>query len=460
MFSVIKMIATFSFLTLHHIIGSLTFEFKSSTDFETEYSCFTDGLCLGHLINVQENVQTSMACLDQCKTTLGCKFASFHNVAFTCTLSKACRKVVLTNQYYEHSSVQCNEPVLTTESTTSQETTTPIPDPTTPDDPTTPEPKPDKDKIIIVGGFVQNGEPDPMVEIVDLETQQSCHEDVGFTNHELSGAVSGFVNGIPTICAGHLAGAGISQDCYQYHIGSHSFNKSDQLFVTEAVEAAAYAQWQNETIMMVGGKRNESYQISDLIQIVGQTQFWRLDIGSISYSCLVHLDNDTYLLIGGRVGYMDTSRTYVFKPEANGDLYWKEGPRLTSKRSEHMCGMMQTENKRFIVTIGGSSTLERQCEYLEIDTEGTLQTWQQCSGLPNNDMLYGATVIADPVKGGLLLLGGRNSTKEQDSIYTFSDINGEWTLQFNRLQGSRQKHVSILMSNVPNDSCENVLKVV
>ena len=102
----------------------------------------------------------------------------------------------------------------------------------------------------------------------------------------------------------------------------------------------AYAQWQNESIIMVGGKKNESYQISDLIQIVGQTQSWKLDIGAISYSCLVHLDNNTYLLIGGRAGYMDTSRTYVFKPEVNGILYWKEGPTLSSKRSEHMCGMM------------------------------------------------------------------------------------------------------------------------
>ena len=112
--------------------------------------------------------------------------------------------------------------------------------------------------------------------------------------------------------------------------------------------------------------------------------------------------------------------------------------------------MMQTGDKRFIITIGGSSTLERQCEYLEVDADGALQTWQECSRLPNNDMLYGATMIANPVvKGGLVLLGGgRNITKEQDFIYTFSDIHGEWTLQDKRLQASRQNHLSILMSNI------------
>ena len=56
-----------------------------------------------------------------------------------------------------------------------------------------------------------------MVEIVDLELEQSCHQDIEFA-HELSGAVSGFVNGIPTICTGHLVSAGISKDCYQYLI--------------------------------------------------------------------------------------------------------------------------------------------------------------------------------------------------------------------------------------------------
>ena len=65
-------------------------------------------------------------------------------------------------------------------------------------------------------------------------------------------------------------------------------------------------------------------------------------------------------------------------------------------------------------------------------------------------MLYGATMIANPVvKGGFVLLGGgRNITKEQDFIYTFSDIHGEWTLQDKRLQASRQNHLSILMSNI------------
>ena len=76
------------------------------------------------------------------------------------------------------------KPILTTELTTTQETTTP-------------EPKPDN--IIIIGGSLQNGQPDPMVEIVDLELEHSCHQDIEFA-HELSGAVSGFVNGIPTIC--------------------------------------------------------------------------------------------------------------------------------------------------------------------------------------------------------------------------------------------------------------------
>ena len=132
-------------------------------------------------------------------------------------MSKSCTKVVLTNQY-KHSSIECNKPILTTELTTTQETTTP-------------EPKPDN--IIIIGGSLQNGQPDPMVEIVDLELEQSCHQDIEFA-HELSGAVSGFVNGIPTICTGHLVSAGISKDCYQYNMDTFSFNKSDLRLCTMA----------------------------------------------------------------------------------------------------------------------------------------------------------------------------------------------------------------------------------
>ena len=43
--------------------------------------CYHDGLCLGHLIEVQKSDEfNSIAdCVNKCREVSGCKFASFHS---------------------------------------------------------------------------------------------------------------------------------------------------------------------------------------------------------------------------------------------------------------------------------------------------------------------------------------------------------------------------------------------
>ena len=76
--------------------------------FET---CFHNGLCLGHLIEVQEDVITIEQCVENCKNLGGsgdCKYASFHKNAQTCALTKSCTQVVLQDQPYIYSSATCS----------------------------------------------------------------------------------------------------------------------------------------------------------------------------------------------------------------------------------------------------------------------------------------------------------------------------------------------------------------
>ena len=67
-------------------------------------SCSREGLCLGHLIEVQENVFSMQDCTERCRIKIGCNFASFHSNAKTCTMSRSCSKVVLRDQPYRHQS--------------------------------------------------------------------------------------------------------------------------------------------------------------------------------------------------------------------------------------------------------------------------------------------------------------------------------------------------------------------
>ena len=74
-------------------------------------TCFHNGLCLGHLIEVQEDVITIEQCVENCKNLGGsgdCKYASFHKNAQTCALTKSCTQVVLQDQPYIYSSATCS----------------------------------------------------------------------------------------------------------------------------------------------------------------------------------------------------------------------------------------------------------------------------------------------------------------------------------------------------------------
>ena len=80
----------------------------NGASFET---CFHNGLCLGHLIEVQEDVITIEQCVENCKNLGGsgdCKYASFHKNAQTCALTKSCTQVVLQDQPYIYSSATCS----------------------------------------------------------------------------------------------------------------------------------------------------------------------------------------------------------------------------------------------------------------------------------------------------------------------------------------------------------------
>ena len=70
-------------------------------------SCYHDGLCLGHLIEVQADVITIEQCVENCKNLQKCKYASFHQNALTCALTKSCSQVVLQDQPYLYSSAKC-----------------------------------------------------------------------------------------------------------------------------------------------------------------------------------------------------------------------------------------------------------------------------------------------------------------------------------------------------------------
>ena len=172
----------------------------------------------------------------------------------------------------------------------------------------------------------------------------------------------------------------ISQHCYQYHKDSNSFIKSHTL--SEAVKFAASSQWQETSMVIIGGVNDHG--TSTLIQIIGdQPKTYTMNLGIKSH-CMVNLINDTYLLIGGNLqidgSLVRLNKTFIVTIKDEG-IDWKEGPEITNERDSLMCGIMNEVKNRYAVVVGGighQGSLSDLCQYLELPD----LTWKSCSNLP------------------------------------------------------------------------------
>ena len=248
--------------------------------------CNQNGICLGHLIEVQDSIPNEREfnsitdCMIKCKQVFGCKFASFNSKHKTCTLSKACHTVVLTDSYYMHSNINCNF------------------------------------KILVVGGYNHgNDEPYPTIEVLSLKGDENCEISSGMMSNLINSAI-GSINGLPTICGGHFSGMAAQDACFQYIHDKNEFVQSVNLQI--GVYAAGLAQYQDSFI--ITGGYDDAYQIVNLAQIPGQTKTWTMPV-DIAEHCMMPINDTSYILIGGIQDGSLSQKTFIFSPKESGKKY-------------------------------------------------------------------------------------------------------------------------------------------
>ena len=243
--------------------------------------CNQNGLCLGHLIEVQESIPNHRGfnsitdCVYKCKEVSSCNFASFNSKHKTCTLSKACQRVVLMDSYYTHSNVNCNY------------------------------------KILVVGAPVPSITY-PIFEILSLKSDESCEISNGMMSNPFNSAI-GSMNGLPTICGGYYSGTTAQSACFQYNKAINEFVQSVNL--QTGVYSAGFAQF-HDSFIITGGRNNES-QVVNLAQIPGLTETWTMPV-HVTDHCMKPINDTSYILIGGVQDGSTDKRTFIFSPKKKG----------------------------------------------------------------------------------------------------------------------------------------------
>ena len=313
-------------------------------------------------------------------------------------------------------------------------------------------------KILNIGGIGNSDDPpNPNSELWSTGPTDQC-QTIPDLKDKHNGAISGFVDGQPTICGGYYPETDTySKQCFRYDKELNDLVPTEDLKLPVAF--AAYAQWQGtESIFIVGGQsmENGNLEILNSIQILGHSNTWTVPELTFTCSCMVHLSDNTFFLMGGRsdtITYND--KTFILEWDLESKTPSKyEGPTLNHGRNRHMCGKIEdtVTNKKYVIVIGGliENGIKKSCEYLEYSNDMSMTKWNGCSYV--DVPIAGGKAISDPESGDLLFIGGidENENVSRNSVYRLSVNNNiwRWFLEDKTLQAERSLHTSLF---VPDD---------
>ncbi len=311
----------------------------------------------------------------------------------------------------------------------------------------------DVTEILIVTG--ENGP-----ETIDLANStttngSSCPIDYPVDAYSATGGLLNSKHGV--ICGGiDLNGYGKLSACYK--IG----NDDPIAYMKQERSVFASVVWSNkghqDVLWVTGGRyHNECASIS--------TEYVTLDSNQTTYGpdlpmalsghCLVKLDSENVLLVGGKrsekwndvtgSGTLNTNKSFFYSTKTS---RWLNGSDLLSARTQHACGMvvdLVTKDK-VVVVIGGYGdgksifSSSNQTELLFLNDSPML--WQNGTPLPSTEEGLAGQGVTTASNEMFILLALRSYFGEDDlhrSIYSFQSRNriGKWSLLPQKLQVER-----------------------
>ena len=293
------------------------------------------------------------------------------------------------------------------------------------------------------------------VEIVNLDQSTSdifC-ENLPDLPIDLFGA-SGFLlrGSVPIICGGSYEGK-VQCDCHAYENGVWNTISS----LNECRGASGFVSFSStldddDDVLFIAGGSNEGKLLSTVETFDGND--WSQELFSdltepVMLQCLVKINDSMLMQIGGTLDNNPsgaTSTTYFFNTIEN---IWSAGPKLSSPRFGHSCGVAYWKNPRtgveenVVVVAGGfynNGAVLSSVELLFLDSD---DGWERGPALPLTTA-YGQMVEFD---NSVILIGGMGMSPEMDGqhLYQLSSAEGSWIEMSQTLNEKRIEHVAFLI---------------
>jgi len=325
--------------------------------------------------------------------------------------------------------------------------------------------------LMIIGGFLSDTSSSTYatdaVDVVDiLSDTTSCTPPKLFNSFDVGGGWNyyyytdgGVLANRPTVCGGSCSSSncgssrsGAQDDCHYYNATANDWYFLGKMSTKRYQHAILMI---SPDIMWITGGYTGSARTSSTEYIFGNGT---IKAGAnlpvpLQTHCVVRLDNDTAMVIGG-VSALPYTTTYFF--DIASETY-SHGPDLLNNRYYHNCAVFQSakhENRPVVAVTGGtgSTSTTRIVEILDYTTENPQWTLLGAD-LPSaaistgDSYVFGARMLPTPTNDGLILY----SNKAFFHLYCPSVEICLW-LQLSQTTATARKFQPAMMY-VPHDYC-------
>ena len=315
-------------------------------------------------------------------------------------------------------------------------------------------------KLLILGGYTSKDYQDVCsgwlnsVEVIDLENFQAL---VQFSSHldhktntsfenlpkKLTDASGALFDNVPLVCGGISDDWETSKSCYKMI----SIDKWEPA-ATMSIERSSFASTITKHGYLVVGGFDIGGNLIDSVEILptphsnftSKKKFKK----TISSACMVAVDDNTVLLIGGYLYPFDLTN-HMWKYDIQNDT-WEPMPEMVLPRAQHSCATVRDPNDGTvkIIVAGGKIEKHQGCRTVEIFHMNT-QMWTKGPDLPFSTSLH--QLIQDGTGEGALLVGGRIVGKAERStsiLHLSSDLKA-WKHLGRNMKIGRASHIAMLI---------------
>ena len=279
------------------------------------------------------------------------------------------------------------------------------------------------------------------------KTASICSKPADIPDKHSKEAIGGYFDRVVRLCGGWLA----RKECSEYNFTTNYWTDAPYSLHTERSYAAG-AVLQNGSWLIIGGKGLDQ-KPTFTTELLDNGMFLPnvLWPETVSGHCIEKLNN-SFILIAGGEGSNGTLIDTIYIMNLDSSYWVSTEEKLRFKRSGHICGLLEANEKKLIIIAGGFDLIEVELidmESMRIKLGPNLpfaMNWAASVQMGNSLSIIGGEHIGYCSKSYLCY--------SSDAIYELDFEHGLWKAHNQTLKLPRSKHIVLQIAEINQEICQ------